>query len=132
MLSGENMPMKKSATLLFSSIALLAAATAASAEKRCGWVENPTPGNYYLSDRDGRWEISAQGGYEAEGMDRIGDLSAGDYRATNGNYGYACGCATVKSDADSQRIIVIDAFEQKLLADCEADPNLILPDEAPQ
>ena len=124
--------MNKIAILLFSSAAMLAGATAASAEMRCGWVENPTPGNYYLSDRDGRWEISAQGGYEAEGMDKIGDLSAGDYRATNGNYGYACGCATVKSDADSQRIVVIDAFMQKTLADCEADPNLMLPDETPQ
>ena len=127
------MSMKKFAILLFTSTTLLVVANAASAELRCGWIENPTPGNYYLTDREARWEMSAQGGmYEAEGMDNIGDLSSGDYRATNGNNGYACGCATVKTDPDSQRVVVIDAFEQKTIADCEADPNLPIPEETPQ
>jgi len=124
--------MKRFALTLLSVATLLIGTSLANAEDRCGWVENPTPGNYYLSDRDGRWEISAQGGYEAEGMDMIGDLSAGDYRTTNGYHGYACGCMAVKSDMDSMRIAVIDSFTQKPLADCDADPNLILPDETPQ
>ena len=30
-------------------------AKAALAETRCGWVVNPTPGNWWLNDRDGSW-----------------------------------------------------------------------------
>ena len=29
----------------------------AGAERRCGWLSNPTPANYWLSDRDGEWTI---------------------------------------------------------------------------
>ncbi|CRY57953.1 Uncharacterised protein [Yersinia pseudotuberculosis] len=38
-----------------------------SAERRCGWFENPTPANATLTDRDGMWEIGTQGGYQAKG-----------------------------------------------------------------
>lgn len=38
-----------------------------SAERRCGWFENPTPVNATLTDRDGMWEIGTQGGYQAKG-----------------------------------------------------------------
>ena len=30
-------------------------ATASAAENRCGWLVNPTPGNWWLTDRDGTW-----------------------------------------------------------------------------
>src|SRR5262245_20967552 len=33
-------------------------------ERRCGWVDNPTPSNWWLVDRDGEWEIGLQGGYQ--------------------------------------------------------------------
>jgi hypothetical protein len=39
------------------------AAVPALAERRCGWLENPTPANYCLTDRDGEWTIGVQGGY---------------------------------------------------------------------
>ena len=48
--------------------ALLAAAPAP--ERRCGWLQNPTPANYWLIDRDGEWTIGAQGGYQAPGHGR--------------------------------------------------------------
>src|SRR5690349_18304425 len=35
--------------------------------RRCGWVDNPTPSNWWLVDRDGEWEIGLQGGYQAKG-----------------------------------------------------------------
>lgn len=70
--------------------------SAGAAEMRCGLIQNPTPGNWWFTDRDGSWTIRLQGGHwEPLGMDKIGDISAGDYRATNGNYGYACACAQV-------------------------------------
>ncbi|WP_010650712.1 DUF4087 domain-containing protein, partial [Vibrio campbellii] len=34
---------------------------AAAEETRCGWLENPSPANMWLIDRDGSWDISVQG-----------------------------------------------------------------------
>ncbi len=95
---------------------------------RCGWVSNPTPGNWYLSDSDGDWTLATQGGdQEAMGMDVIGDISAGDYEATNGNYGYACGCMKVRDDPSSMRILEVFSFRQSRLSKCANDPNLPSP-----
>ncbi|HWU63897.1 MAG TPA: DUF4087 domain-containing protein [Ensifer sp.] len=95
---------------------------------RCGWVSNPTPGNWYLSDSDGDWTLATQGGdEEAMGMDVIGDISAGDYQATNGNYGYACGCMKVRDDPATMRILEVFSFRQSRLAKCVNDPNLPSP-----
>ena len=32
------------------------------AEERCGWLENPTPGNWWLKDAHAFWIIATQGG----------------------------------------------------------------------
>lgn len=37
------------------------------AKVRCGWFENPTPANAWLTDRDGDWIIPVQGGHQANG-----------------------------------------------------------------
>lgn len=95
---------------------------------RCGWVSNPTPGNWYLSDSDGDWTLATQGSdQEAGGMDLIGDISAGDYEATNGNYGYACGCMKVLDDPSNMRIIEVLSFRQSRLSKCASDPKLPAP-----
>lgn len=111
-------------TILFCGGALaLACAQNASAEMRCGWLENPTPGNWWLVDKDATWTLMAQGGYEADGMDMIGDISAGDYVATNGNYGYACACLDVMTDA-SNRVTMIHGFKQLKMSKCTNDKAL--------
>src|SRR4051812_16771245 len=46
---------------------IAAAKPAAKRETRCGWFDNPTPANATLTDADGEWLISEQGGYQAEG-----------------------------------------------------------------
>ena len=107
-------------------VLVLAAPAAMAAENRCGWVENPTPGNWWLTDRDGQWIIMSQGGHEAPGMEHIGDISAGDYVATNGNYGYACGCMKVDTD-DEGMITRIHSFRQLAIAKCENDSALSTP-----
>ncbi|HZG31218.1 Protein of unknown function [Ensifer adhaerens] len=95
---------------------------------RCGWVLNPTPGNWYLSDGDGDWTLATQGSdEEAVGMENIGDISAGDYEATNGNYGYACGCMKVRDDPATMRILEVLSFRQSSLAKCKKDPHLPSP-----
>lgn len=107
------------------TVALLAG-QALAAENRCGWVQNPTPGNWWLTDRDGQWTIMAQGGYEAAGIENIGDISAGDYVANNGNYGYACGCMKVDTDGD-ETITRIYSFRQLPIGKCENDGALPAP-----
>ena len=112
--------------VLATLIALTAAASVQAAENRCGWILNPTPGNWWLTDADGQWTIMTQGTYEAPGMDVIGDISAGDYVASNGNYGYACGC--MKIDTDTEGVVTrIHSFKQLPIAKCEKDPSLPAP-----
>ena len=64
-------------------------------EKRCGWLINPTPANWWLGDRQGEWELGVQGGYQAPGKDELPDMSARGWVETNGSYGYGCACLTV-------------------------------------
>jgi len=117
-------------TFLLSGVIIASCFFTANAEAggpltRCGWVSNPTPGNWFLSDGDGDWTLSTQGSdREAAGMDVIGDISAGDYVATNGNYGYACGCMKVRDDPANMRILEVLSFRQSRLAKCANDPNL--------
>lgn len=116
----------KRVTLASAMIVLFSASVAQAAENRCGWINNPTPGNWWLTDAEGRWTIMAQGSYEAGGMENIGDISAGDYVATNGSYGHACGC--MKVDTDGQGTIArIYSFRQLPIAKCENDGALSSP-----
>lgn len=94
-----------------------------SSEMRCGWVDNPTPANYFLNDKDGSWAFSMQGSYEAKGMDLVPDLS-GDQFVDIGPHGYGCGCMDVSVDVEEKKILQIFSFEQKKLKDCLADPDL--------
>ena len=105
---------------------LFQAGAAQAAENRCGWVENPTPGNWWLRDADGQWTIMTQGSYEAGGMENIGDISAGDYVATNGNHGYACGCMRVDTDGEGA-ITQIYSFRQLSIGKCQNDGALSAP-----
>ncbi len=92
-------------------------------EKRCGWLDNPTPGNWYLVDRNEQWTISQQGGYTARGED-IPDLSRKEYITTNRNYGYACACMDVTTDKKLRRILTIQNFRQLPLRRCREDRSL--------
>jgi hypothetical protein len=92
---------------------------------RCGWIENPTPGNWSLVDRDGEWLIGAQGGYQAPGLDEFPDLTEGEWKVTNGSsYGYGCACLDGKFDASTHRVERIDHIRQKPLRACSSDPAL--------
>lgn len=113
-------------------VAILAASLlttpALAAENRCGWLQNPTPANWWLDDADGSWTIMSQGpGEGPEGMDIIPDISERDYVQTNGNYGYACACLTVETDDNEGSITRILAFKQLALAKCQNDSNLSAP-----
>jgi Protein of unknown function (DUF4087) len=94
-------------------------------ETRCGWLQNPTPANWWLTDSDRTWTISAQGGYQAKGMDNLPNLdSRRQYVRTNGDYGYACACLQVATNGNLNRITRIISGEQLPLRTCRQDPNL--------
>jgi hypothetical protein len=102
-----------------------ATASANGGGPRCGWIENPTPGNWSLVDRDGEWLIGAQGGYQAPGLDEVPDLTEGEWKVTNGSsYGYGCACLDAKVDVSTRRVERIDHIRQKPLRACSSDPAL--------
>jgi hypothetical protein len=112
---------------LTAALSLALALPALAAETRCGWIQNPTPANWWLDDAQNTWTIMTQGsGDEPEGMDLIPDISEHDYVRTNGNYGYACACMNVETDG-KERITRILAFRQLTLAKCRNDKALKFP-----
>jgi hypothetical protein len=106
---------------------LTTAQTPAGAERRCGWLANPTPANWWLTDRDGEWTLGAQGGYQAPGMDEMPDMSTRGWVRTNGSYGYGCACMTVSTDRREMRITRVYAATPVPLRQCRADRALRRP-----
>jgi hypothetical protein len=95
--------------------------------RRCGWLVNPTPANWWLTDRDGQWILSTQGADQASGMDEMPDMSAAGWVETNGHYGYGCACMTITADGDGQVRRVADA-QPMPLKQCRADRKLPKPE----
>lgn len=94
-------------------------------ETRCGWLQNPTPANWWLTDSAGTWTISQQGGYQAKGIENLPSMENDrQYVRTNGYYGYGCACLRVATDRELMRITKIQSGEQLPLRTCRQDPNL--------
>ncbi|MFZ3008177.1 MAG: DUF4087 domain-containing protein [Phenylobacterium sp.] len=123
----------RAAAILAMLVPLAAAAPAQATPKppgelRCGWIANPTPGNWWLTDSAGEWVIGLQGGSQAQGMDEIPDLSAADWVVTNGSsYGYGCACLRVTTDPKAKQITRIHSVTQKPIKACRADKKLPKP-----
>ncbi len=100
----------------------VAAPIAAKTEKRCGYLDNPTPGNWWFTDRDGEWTIGAQGGYQAEGLETLPeDFYEGGWVRTNGYYGYRCACLTVSTERKTMRIRQVYSGEKLAMKRCTRD-----------
>jgi hypothetical protein len=91
-------------------------------ELHCGWFDNPTPYNAWLTDKFGEWTISIQGGYQAEGD--WPDFSAKQWVETNGHYGYGCACINAKVNRRDMKVIEIKNAYAKPLAACRKDKAL--------
>lgn len=123
---------------LFLSLTLTLAVTTPvlASENRCGWIQNPTPGNYWLDDGEGSWMMMAQGSdQEPVGMENMPDFSAGDFVKTNGYYGYACTCMKVETERSGDfgesfvgRITAIYSVKQLPISKCRADKALARPE----
>jgi hypothetical protein len=105
-----------------------AAVTAeAKSVRRCGWLSNPTPANWWLTDSQGQWILATQGADQAPGMDEMPDMSTAGWVETNGSYGYGCACMTITADAEGKVTRVADA-QAKPLKQCQADRKLPKPE----
>ncbi|MEZ5777447.1 MAG: DUF4087 domain-containing protein [Paracoccaceae bacterium] len=110
--------------LPFTFAILLLTPIGTLAETRCGWLDNPTPANYWLTDADGEWLMEVQGGYSAEGMDDLPDYGAGGWVETNGSYGYGCACLDLDVDHATGLVIRIRSLAPLPLEKCWSDPAL--------
>jgi hypothetical protein len=109
--------------LILSFILLCPTGAAMAVETRCGWLVNPTPANWWITDSQATWIISVQGGFRAKGMDNIEEPK--EFVKTNGNYGYSCACMDVVSNYKQKRILSIQSVEQLPLKNCQADKSLL-------
>ena len=98
-----------------------------STARRCGWLHNPTPGNWWLFDGHGEWILASQGGDQARGMDDMPDVSAGEWTRTNGYYGYGCACMMVTARPGVLQVVAISSIVPKPLRQCRRDPALPRP-----
>lgn len=106
-----------------ASITSIAAST--KMETRCGWYNNPTPGNIWLTDADGEWTIGLQLTYEADGVENwVRPFKVSEWVYTDGTYGYGCACMQVRVDGAGMRIEKIFKAWPRALSACRTDPNL--------
>lgn len=112
----------KIALIVVSLLIASPSALANETETRCGWFENPTPGNAWLIDRHGEWTVGLQGGYQAEGD--WPSFSNSQWVKTNVHYGYGCACMKVVADHASKRILKIVSAKAKPLSACHSDTSL--------
>jgi hypothetical protein len=104
------------------------AAPQSKTETRCGWMSNPSPSNWWLTDRAGEWTIGQQGDFQAEG-DELPDFSTHDWVVTNPpDYGYGCACVTGIYDKKTMRVLRIDLASQRTLRQCKVDKALKKPE----
>jgi hypothetical protein len=112
---------------LIVGLTLAASLYPVCAEERCGWLENPTPGNWWLKDSHGLWIISAQGGPYAEGIEKLPEPQPDRFVATNGQYGYSCVCLTGAFDVHAQTMTRVEVARTSPLSVCRNDKALPAP-----
>jgi hypothetical protein len=126
----ETVPADNAAAVVPAAVAAPEPAAAAASPKgvrRCGWLSNPTPGNWWLTDSEDQWILGTQGADQAPGMDEMPDMSTAGWVETNGSYGYGCACMTITADGEGKVTRIADA-EPKPLKQCRADRKLPKPE----
>lgn len=110
--------------ILLSLVAASAHAADSDLQRRCGWLENPSPANVSLTDRDGEWFIGTQGGAQAEG-DWTPEFAKGQWvQSGNANYGYGCACISMQVDVQSHQVLRVANPQAKPLSACRSDRRL--------
>ena len=111
-----------------SIAAALAVATpalaAAPTQHLCGWIENPTPGNWTLTDKNNEWVIGVQGGHQPDGKNFNFPRRKAYYIDVLNGYGYGCGCINATVDAGKHEVIAIAKASVLKLSVCRNDKAL--------
>ncbi|MFW5426335.1 MAG: DUF4087 domain-containing protein [Methylophagaceae bacterium] len=113
--------------VILGLLCLILTSPSIASELRCGWLHNPTPGNWWLNDSDGEWLISTQGGpyLDDKSIDKLPEINDDEFVKTNVNYGYSCVCLEVTIDQKEMRILKIHSKgKQQLLKVCLEDRDL--------
>ncbi|MFH4594783.1 DUF4087 domain-containing protein [Vibrio alginolyticus] len=110
-------------------LGMFSALAATAEETRCGWLENPSPANMWLIDRDGSWDISVQGTSNAlddKSMELLYQATANEneFVRTNRDYGFSCACLTVDVDEEQNSITTIYKSKQLPLKQCLEDISI--------
>lgn len=112
------------ALLWIGACNLALAASPADTTTRCGWFDNPTPGNATLVDKEGEWTVGMQGGHQAEG--KWPTFPKARWVATGtGSAGYGCACLKLSARSDTQDVIKISSARSLPLTTCRQDKMLI-------
>ncbi|MEN1943216.1 DUF4087 domain-containing protein [Luteimonas sp. MJ293] len=92
-------------------------------ERICGWFENPTPANAWLTDRHGEWIIGLQGGYQAEGS--WPEFDEDEWVRTNIHYGYGCACLDTRLNKTEHLVVHIFGAMAQPLNICRRDKAIV-------
>ena len=94
-------------------------------EKRCGWFSYPDENNMYLFDKDGKWVIREEGGYQlpAEDLDNLPHFGREQWGSAS-IFGYGCACLNVKVNKKEKKILSIKSGTAFTFTKCRKDKNL--------
>ncbi|WP_082991665.1 DUF4087 domain-containing protein [Paraburkholderia tropica] len=114
---------------VFALVGLLCSHTDASTrENRCGWLQNPTPANWWLDDKDGTWTLSSMGDSPVPGFDDLPDMHSHEWVVTNaGEHGYGCACIDMDVDKRAHKVVRVNSGKVLPLRRCKADRSLPRP-----
>ena len=117
--------------VIAAALAISAPALAAGPTRHlCGWIANPTPANWSLTDKRAEWIIGVQGGHQAEGD--LPDFQRGKrywVKTQPNGHGYGCACIDAVVDEGTKEVSKIVKTRVLRLRVCRADRTLKEPKE---
>jgi hypothetical protein len=85
-------------------------------------VDNPTPANWWLTDREDEWTIGVQGGYQAKGD--LPDFGTQWVETNAGYHGYGCACMDVQIDRAAKQVVKLRRVKVLPIERCRRDKAL--------
>ena len=117
-------------TLVLAAALALSVPASAATRHLCGWIENPTPANWSLTDRSGEWIIGVQGGRQADGDLPDFDIGRRYWVKTQPNgHGYGCACIDAEVDEVTREVATVVKAKVLRLSVCRRDRALKEPKE---
>lgn len=121
--------MTKQRLKIMMAVGLLAASLSNGAqadERRCGWLENPSPSNWYLTDADTSWILMEQNEQEPNLSIELPSFreEKGWFVKTGGSSGYGCACLSVTVNKKTERVLTASKGKMLPIKTCKNDKKL--------